>query len=46
MMRIGGPDGLLTRMGAEIGELDINPLIVSAKSAVAADARILLRVAS
>lgn len=42
LLRIGGEQGLLTH-GTDIAELDINPLIVSATGAVAADARILLR---
>jgi acyl-CoA synthetase (NDP forming) len=40
LLRIGGPDGLLLRPEWRIVELDINPLIVSARGAVAADARI------
>jgi len=43
LLRIGGEDGLLYRHRREIAELDINPLIVSADGAVAADARIVLR---
>jgi len=39
---IGGADGLLNMLGDEIRELDINPLLVSADSAVAVDARIVL----
>jgi acyl-CoA synthetase (NDP forming) len=39
---IGGADGLLCTHASDIRELDINPLIVSAHSAVAADARIVL----
>ncbi len=42
LMRVGGPDGLLTRRGSEISELDINPLIVTPNGAAAVDARILL----
>ena len=41
MLRVGGADGLLLRR-PDIAELDINPLIVGAAGAVAADARILL----
>lgn len=43
IMRIAGPDGLLMSYGHAIEELDINPLIVSADHAVAADARFILR---
>jgi len=43
MMRVGGPDGLLMAHGADIAELDLNPVIVSANGAIAADARIILR---
>ncbi len=42
LMKIGGPDGLLTALGDEIAEADINPLIVSAERAVAVDARFIL----
>ena len=42
LMRIAGPEGLLTLLADEIAELDIYPLIASASGAVAADARILL----
>jgi len=41
LLRVGGADGLLMRR-PDIAELDINPLIVGARGAVAADARILL----
>ena len=43
LMRIGGPEGLLTTLGEDIAEADINPLIVSARGAVAVDARFILR---
>ena len=43
LVRVGGADGLLYREQHEIAELDINPLIVSAHGAVAADVRIVLR---
>ncbi len=43
LIRVGGADGLLYRQQHEIAELDINPLIVSAQGAVAADVRIVLR---
>ena len=42
LLRIGGADGLLMEHGDTIEELDINPLIVSAESAVAVDARFIL----
>ena len=41
LLRVGGADGLLMQR-PDIMELDINPLIVGARGAVAADARILL----
>ena len=40
--RVGGKDGLMHRYGNDIEELDINPLIVNAESAVAVDARAIL----
>lgn len=43
LVRFAGPDGLLPAFAAEIEEIDINPLIVSAAGAVAVDARIVLR---
>ncbi|MCZ6646650.1 MAG: acetate--CoA ligase family protein [SAR324 cluster bacterium] len=42
LLRIGGERGLLIEQEGAIDELDINPLIVSPKGAVAADARIIL----
>lgn len=42
LLRIGGPDGLLMNLEADIAEIDINPLIVSSSGAVAADARFIL----
>jgi acyl-CoA synthetase (NDP forming) len=42
MMAIGGPGGLLVELEGEIAEVDVNPLIVSARGAVACDARIVL----
>lgn len=42
LLRIGGEGGLMQTLGADIAELDINPLIVSPTGAIAADARILL----
>jgi acyl-CoA synthetase (NDP forming) len=42
LLRLAGPDGLLTSLADDIAEIDINPLIVSAAGAVAADAHIVL----
>jgi acyl-CoA synthetase (NDP forming) len=42
LLRIGGADGLLMDLASEVGEIDINPLIVSSSAAVAVDARIIL----
>lgn len=42
LLALGGDDGLLISLQDEIAELDINPLIVSAKGAYACDARIVL----
>jgi acyl-CoA synthetase (NDP forming) len=42
LLKVGGEHGLLMTHGAVIREADINPLIVSATGAVAADARFLL----
>ncbi|WP_210202491.1 acetate--CoA ligase family protein [Alsobacter soli] len=43
MLKVGGADGLLMRHADVVAELDLNPVIVSAKGAVAVDARVLLR---
>lgn len=43
LMRLGGEGGLMLAYQHEIAEIDINPLIVSAQSAVAVDARFILR---
>ncbi len=43
MLKVGGPDGLLMAHGTDLSEMDINPVIVSAGGAVAADARFVLR---
>ena len=43
LLAIGGANGLMTRQGAAISELDINPLIVGGNGAVAVDARVILR---
>jgi succinyl-CoA synthetase beta subunit len=42
LLRIGGADGLMMRHADDFSEADINPLIVSATSAVAVDARFIL----
>ena len=42
LLAVGGKDGLMMAHGADIAELDINPLIVAEKGAVAVDARIVL----
>ncbi|PPR63911.1 MAG: hypothetical protein CFH10_00387 [Alphaproteobacteria bacterium MarineAlpha4_Bin2] len=42
LLKIGGPDGLLTRNADQIAELDINPVIVNATSAIAVDANLIL----
>jgi acetate---CoA ligase (ADP-forming) subunit beta len=42
LLAIGGENGLLTELSDVVSELDINPLIVSASGAVAADARFIL----
>jgi hypothetical protein len=42
LLRVGGADGLLVRLQDEIAEADLNPVIVSAQGAVAADARFIL----
>lgn len=42
LLAVGGEGGLLVDLEPEIAALDINPLIVSARSALACDARIVL----
>lgn len=42
MMALGGEDGLLMRHRDVVAEADLNPIIVSERGAVAADARVLL----
>jgi acyl-CoA synthetase (NDP forming) len=42
MVRIGGENGLLMSLSDDIAEADLNPVIVSASGAAAADARFLL----
>ncbi len=43
LLRVGGADGLMMRFRNQIQEIDINPLIVSAGAAVAADTHIVLK---
>ena len=43
VLRIGGPDGLLMALEDQVAELDVNPLIVGTRGAVAVDARIVLQ---
>ncbi len=42
LLKVGGVNGLMYTHAGEIEELDINPLIVNSKSAVAVDARVIL----
>lgn len=42
LVRIGGEGGVLTSLAGELTEIDVNPLIVSADRAIAADVRIVL----
>ncbi|MNC86177.1 hypothetical protein D3C83_18150 [compost metagenome] len=42
LLKVGGEGGLLMRHAGDIREADVNPLIVSDKGAVAADARFVL----
>lgn len=42
LLKVGGAGGLLDRLGNQIAELDINPVIVGRDRAVAVDARVLL----
>lgn len=43
MLRIGGEGGLMSTLGDDVAEIDINPVIVGASGAVAVDARIILK---
>lgn len=43
LVKIGGEKGLLTHSADEIAEIDINPIIVTAESATAVDARFILQ---
>jgi acyl-CoA synthetase (NDP forming) len=42
LLKIGGADGLLVTLAADIKEADLNPVICSERAAVAADARFIL----
>ena len=43
LMALAGPDGLATRLGDELVELECNPVLVTPAGAVALDARLILR---
>ena len=43
LMALAGPDGLATRLGDELVELECNPVLVTPIGAVALDARLILR---
>jgi len=43
LLAVAGEDGLVARLGAEVTEFEINPLIVTARGAVAVDARCIRR---
>jgi len=42
LMKVGGPDGLLLSLADAFAEVDINPVIATATTAVAVDARFIL----
>jgi hypothetical protein len=42
LLKVGGEKGLLMTHGEDIAEVDINPIIVSERAAVAVDARFVL----
>lgn len=42
IMKVGGADGLMMQTAGHFSEIDLNPIIASAKGAVAADARFIL----
>jgi acyl-CoA synthetase (NDP forming) len=42
MLKVGGADGLIMRTAGSVAEIDLNPIIVSRRGAVAADARFIL----
>lgn len=46
LLGIAGPDGLATRLGADLAELECNPVISGPGGAVAADARLVLLAAT
>ena len=45
LMALAGPDGLATRLGDELVELECNPVLVTPTGAIALDARLILRTA-
>ena len=42
LLKVGGRDGLLMRLRADIAEFDINPIVVGEQGLVAVDARVVL----
>ena len=42
MLKVGGADGLMMQTAGSVAEIDLNPVIVARKGAVAADARFIL----
>jgi acyl-CoA synthetase (NDP forming) len=46
LLGIAGPDGFATRLGADLAELECNPVIAGPGGAVAADARLVLHAAT
>ena len=42
LLKMGGPEGLLVTLAADIQEADLNPVICSERSAIAVDARLIL----
>jgi acyl-CoA synthetase (NDP forming) len=42
ILKVGGPDGIMMKTAGMVAEIDLNPVIVSSKGAVAADARFIL----
>jgi len=42
LLKIGGADGVLMKLGGEIAELDLNPVIVGERGAMVVDARFIL----
>lgn len=43
VLQVGGRDGLMMALADHVAELDVNPLIVNVRGAIAVDARIVLR---